>query len=116
MVWTPCGGSCWPISLTSPLLFAGKSSVSFNIPKCIAPGDYLFRIEHVALHMASNAGGAQFYISCAQIKVTGGGNGSPQAADLVAFPGAYKPTDPGIMVNIWAAKQFTPAGPAVFAC
>lgn len=57
------------------------------------------RAEHIALHSAGSSGGAQFYISCAQINVTGGGAGTP--GPLVAFPGAYKPTDPGIMINIY---------------
>lgn len=47
--------------LTRPA--AGKSQVSFTIPSCLPQGDYLFRIEHVALHSASAPGGAQFYIS-----------------------------------------------------
>ncbi|CAK7210937.1 hypothetical protein SCUCBS95973_000961 [Sporothrix curviconia] len=94
-----------------------KASVSFTVPSCIESGDYLFRIEHVALHSASRAGGAQFYISCAQISVTGG-SGAKKPTDLVAFPGAYKATDPGIMLNIYAnaGKPYTPAGPAVFTC
>jgi len=32
------------------LRLIGKSEVSFTIPQCLANGDYLFRIEHVALH------------------------------------------------------------------
>jgi hypothetical protein len=57
------------------------------------------RVEHIALHSASAVGGAQFYISCAQIKVENGGNGTP--GPKVAFPGAYKATDPGIQLNIY---------------
>lgn len=34
-------------------------SVTFPIPRCIENGDYLVRFEHIALHSASNAGGAQ---------------------------------------------------------
>ncbi|TPX17705.1 uncharacterized protein E0L32_002806 [Thyridium curvatum] len=94
-----------------------KASVSFQIPACIESGEYLFRIEHVALHSASTAGGAQFYISCAQLSVTGG-SGSKTPTDLVSFPGAYKATDPGIMINIYNGfpRQYTPAGPPVFKC
>ncbi|ERT01158.1 uncharacterized protein SPSK_07884 [Sporothrix schenckii 1099-18] len=93
-----------------------KASVSFTVPSCIESGDYLFRIEHVALHSASTAGGAQFYISCAQLSVSGGGSKKP--TNLVAFPGAYKATDPGLMINIYnnGGKQYKPAGPAVFTC
>ncbi|KAF2641663.1 fungal cellulose binding domain-containing protein [Massarina eburnea CBS 473.64] len=104
---TISGGSLsWPSQ--------GKSSVTVSIPKSIPSGEYLFRVEHIALHSASSAGGAQFYISCAQVKVTGGGNGSP--GPLVAFPGAYKATDPGIMLNIYypVPTSYTPPGPKVW--
>ena len=71
-----------------------------NIPKALPSGDYLLRVEHIALHQASQTNGAQFYISCAQITVTGGGSGSP--GPLVSFPGAYSASDPGIKVNIYS--------------
>ncbi|CAF4438291.1 unnamed protein product, partial [Adineta steineri] len=48
---------------------------------------YLLRVEHIALHDAFYHGGAQFYIACAQIEVTNGGNGSP--GPLVSIPGVY---------------------------
>jgi lytic cellulose monooxygenase (C1-hydroxylating) len=38
----------------------------FNMPSCIAPGDYLMRVELIALHSASKPGEAQFYMECAQ--------------------------------------------------
>ncbi|KAI1082341.1 glycoside hydrolase family 61 protein [Whalleya microplaca] len=95
----------------------GKAEVDFTVPQCLADGDYLFRIEHVALHSASAAGGAQFYISCAQINISGG-SGSANPSNLVSFPGAYKATDPGLMINIYnnGGKEYTPAGPPVFTC
>ena len=77
----------------------GDTNVSFTIPAATPSGDYLFRVEHIALHSASTAGGAQFYLSCGQITVTGGGSGTP--APLVAFPGAYKATDPGLLIDIY---------------
>ncbi|OCL09228.1 lytic polysaccharide monooxygenase [Glonium stellatum] len=92
----------------------GKTSVDVTIPKSLPSGDYLLRIEHIGLHSASAAGGAQFYISCAQLTVTGGGTGSP--SPLVAFPGAYKATDPGLMINIYypVPTSYTLPGPAVW--
>jgi len=71
----------------------GKTEVSVKIPTCIPDGDYLLRVEHLALHSASSEGGAQFYIGCAQVAVSGGtGSAVPSG---VALPGAYKATDPG---------------------
>jgi hypothetical protein len=72
---------------------AGKKQVSVTLPKSLPSGEYLLRVEHVALHTAGSANGAQFYLSCAQINVQNGGSGSP--SPLVSFPGAYKNTDAG---------------------
>lgn len=44
-------------------------------------------MEAIALHVASTFGGAQFYLSCGQVEVTGGGSGTP--GPLVAIPGVY---------------------------
>ena len=98
----------WPSS--------SKSVITAPIPKCIPDGEYLARIEHIALHSASSRGGAQFYISCGQISVSGGG--STPGTPTVAFPGAYSATDPGIMININypIPKSYTNPGPAVFKC
>lgn len=87
-----------------------------TIPSCLPAGDYLMRSEQIALHTASSEGGAQFYLSCGQLSVTGGGSTTPQ--NLVAFPGAYKATDPGILININYPKptNYTNPGPATFTC
>lgn len=78
-----------------------------------ASGQYLLRAEHIALHVAGSVGGAQFYISCAQINVVGGGSGSP--SPLVKLPGAYSATDPGILVNIYNNfNSYTMPGPSVW--
>ncbi|EPE10402.1 glycoside hydrolase family 61 protein [Ophiostoma piceae UAMH 11346] len=94
----------------------GLKTPSVTLPKCLPNGDYLFRIEHIGLHVAQSTGGAQFYISCGQVTVTGGGSKSP--TDLVAFPGAYKATDPGILININypVPTSYTNPGPKVFTC
>ncbi|KAI1213442.1 glycoside hydrolase family 61 protein [Annulohypoxylon truncatum] len=109
MPTTSGGQYTWPSN--------GKAEIPFTIPQCLADGEYLFRIEHVALHSASAAGGAQFYISCAQVRVSGG-SGTAQPSELVSFPGAYKATDPGLMINIYnnGGKAYQPAGPGVFTC
>ncbi|KAK7441442.1 cellulose-growth-specific protein [Colletotrichum acutatum] len=51
----------------------------------VSPGEYLLRIEQIGLHSASAKAGAQFYISCAQIKVTGSGSGT-SFSPTVRFP------------------------------
>jgi hypothetical protein len=64
----------------------------------VRAGEYLLCVEYFALHSGVSANGAQFYISCGQLNVTGGGVGVPKP--LVPFPSAYKPIDPRIMIDI----------------
>ncbi|TVY84302.1 putative endo-beta-1,4-glucanase D [Lachnellula suecica] len=87
---------------------------SFKVPADLAPGNYLVRAEAIALHTASTAGGAQFYMTCFQINLTGTGTKTPAG---VSFPGAYKATDPGILINIYQASNianYQIPGPALF--
>lgn len=94
----------------------------FTLPSCVAPGEYLLRIELLALHSASNAGQAQFYMGCAQIKVTGSGTNS--GSNFVSFPGAYKADHPGILVSIYdnkgepymGGRSYSIPGPAPITC
>ncbi|KAH7369317.1 glycoside hydrolase [Plectosphaerella cucumerina] len=86
----------------------------FTIPECLAPGKYLVRHETIALHAAFAYPGAQFYPSCHQLDVSGSGTAAP--TDLVAFPGAYSPTDPGITFDAYKAGEYKVPGPAVFTC
>ncbi|CAJ2511994.1 Uu.00g076190.m01.CDS01 [Anthostomella pinea] len=97
----------WPSS--------GLSEVQVTIPTCIADGSYLLRVEHIALHSASQVGGAQFYIGCAQLEVSGGGS---KTFSGVALPGAYSATDPGILFQLYypVPTSYTNPGPAVIAC
>jgi len=92
-----------------------QQSFNVQIPKCIAAGDYLLRIQQLGIH---NPGGdPQFYVSCAQLKVTGGGSSSPPASALVSIPGAFSKSDPGYKVNIYNNfKSYTIPGPAVWGC
>ncbi|KAJ0114605.1 hypothetical protein J7T55_004849 [Diaporthe amygdali] len=73
--------------------------MNVKIPTDIAPGDYLLRAEALALHTAGSSGGAQFYMTCYQITVTGSGSASPATVKL---PGAYAASDAGILVDIHA--------------
>jgi len=99
-------GGVWPTS--------GLTVLGFPIPADTPPGDYLVRIEHIGLHSASSTGGAQFYLSCGQVTITGSGTGVP--GPLVAFPGAYSATDPGILFQIYypIPTSYTIPGPPVW--
>ncbi|KXN88969.1 putative endo-beta-1,4-glucanase D, partial [Leucoagaricus sp. SymC.cos] len=89
---------------------SGKHSVM--IPSSLPAGEYLLRAEIIALHVASSYPGAQFYIGCAQVKITGGGSASPPK---ISIPGTYKPTDPGITINIYNNPQsYTAPGGSVW--
>ncbi|KAJ7214393.1 glycosyl hydrolase family 61-domain-containing protein [Mycena pura] len=73
------------VTITFPAL--ELTEVTVTIPSQTPSGQYLLRVEHIALHVAEVFQGAQFYIACAQLQVTNGGSGTP--GPLVAFPGAY---------------------------
>ncbi|KAI4594013.1 hypothetical protein KJ359_008801 [Pestalotiopsis sp. 9143b] len=89
----------------------GKMNV--KIPSDIAPGDYLLRAEAIALHTAGSEGGAQFYMTCYQLTVTGSGTAS--ISDTVLFPGAYAASDPGILINIYQSMStYEAPGPTVY--
>jgi len=96
-------------------LYSAKGLQSFTIPSCIPPGNYFLRAEIIALHAASSYPGAQFYMECAQINITGGGSTQPAT---VSFPGAYHSTDPGVTIDIYypAVTNYTIPGPSVFTC
>lgn len=101
--WGP-SGTTWPSSI----------SYTQNIPKCIPNGEYLLRIQSLAIH---NPGAPpQFYMSCAQVNVTGGGSTTP--SPLVSIPGAFKANDPGYTANIYNgnAGSYVVPGPQPFKC
>jgi len=97
-------------------MIANAGKVTFTIPPCIEAGQYLLRHEVIALHAAVSYPGAQFYMECAQIQITGGGSTAP--SPVVSFPGAYAGTDPGVTVNIYypLLTNYTIPGPSVFSC
>lgn len=74
---------------------------TYNIPKCIKDGEYLLRIQSLAIHNPGST--PQFYVSCAQLNVTGGsGTANPTT---VSIPGAFKATDPGYTANVSLPAQ-----------
>lgn len=72
----------------------------------------MLRAEAIALHAASSSGGAQHYVSCYQLTVSGSGSLKP--TDTVTFPDAYTKTGPGLGFSIHAPLDSYPApGPAL---
>ena len=80
----------------------GNSGTDYTIPSCLKKGFYLVRHEIIALHASYAYPGAQFYPGCHQLNVTGGGSTTPSS--LVAFPGAYKGSDPGITYDAYKGE------------
>ncbi|KAJ6483978.1 glycoside hydrolase family 61 protein [Mycena sanguinolenta] len=74
------------------------------LPANLKAGQYLLRNEIIALHTAQSIGGAEFYIGCSQISITGYGMGEPTESELVRFPGAYHSTDKGILIDVYNMK------------
>ncbi|CAJ2503406.1 Uu.00g108000.m01.CDS01 [Anthostomella pinea] len=86
---------------------------TFTLPTGLESGDYLLRSEMLALHAAETIGGAQFYIGCAQLTITGTGGG---CNPTISLPGAYNATDPDIYIpdvyyGFDAATYTAPGGP-----
>ncbi|GIZ48218.1 hypothetical protein CKM354_001128600 [Cercospora kikuchii] len=90
-----------------------KDRIEFTIPKDIPDGEYLVRVQHIAIH-EGHVGKAQFYMECAQLRISGGGNGTP--SPLVKIPGLYSAQDPGIAFNKWGGNvgNYEMPGPAVW--
>lgn len=53
----------------STISFPGQNvpGVTFTLPQSLPSGQYLVRIEQIALHVAQTYGGAQFYVSAHDI-------------------------------------------------
>ena len=82
--------------------------IAVTLPTNVASGDYLVRNEIISLQQAVSLGGAEFYISCTQIRVGGSQIGTPN--QTVLFPGAYSDSDPGI----YDPNVFSPGAPYIF--
>lgn len=81
----------------------GQSEVFVTIPTCLEDGYYLLRVEHIAIHSAGTYGGAQFYLSCTQLQVTGGGSYTAASADSCQFPGCYTGYESGILIDVYVS-------------
>ncbi|KAJ5040388.1 uncharacterized protein L3040_006044 [Drepanopeziza brunnea f. sp. 'multigermtubi'] len=97
------------------IMAAQDMTYTFNLPTGLASGEYLLRSEMLALHGAADLGGAQFYIGCAQLKITGTGSAG-SCGPSIELPGAYKADDPNIYIpdvyfGLDVATYKAPGGP-----
>ncbi|KAG8997361.1 hypothetical protein FRB90_012517 [Tulasnella sp. 427] len=72
---------------------------TFTVPSKMPNGDYLMRVEHIALHAASSFQG-----------------GSTSPSSYVSIPGVYNGREPGILINIYypIPPTYTQPGPGVW--
>lgn len=113
------GNAVWDLKRTFPLPLLPRipshtiiETYTSKLPAGLPNGDYLLRIQQLAIHNPYPAGIPQFYISCAQITVTNGGSGTP--GPLVSIPGFIKGDESGYTANIYNNfKSYTTPGPAV---
>jgi hypothetical protein len=89
-----------------------RNWIAAKIPTGTPPGEYLVRVEHIGVHR-SHVNQPEHFVSCAQVKVTGNGNGTP--GPMVKIPGLYKNTDPYAKFSIYGGRTTFPMpGPAVW--
>ncbi|KAF7853255.1 hypothetical protein EAF04_010757 [Stromatinia cepivora] len=100
-----------PGTWASDKMIANNNTWAATIPADLAPGNYVARHEIIALHSAGSAGGAQNYPQCINLKVTGSGTLAPSGT---LGEKLYTPTDPGILVNIYAKLTYTIPGPPMY--
>ena len=95
------------------LLIANGNGWMVKIPEDIKPGFYVLRHEIIALHSAETADGAQNYPQCINLEITGTGTQQPSG---VLGTELYKPSDAGILFNIYTSVTAYPVpGPSVIA-
>ncbi|KAF8157237.1 glycoside hydrolase [Crassisporium funariophilum] len=102
----------WGATSFNPITFSSTNQNTFTttIPSSVPSGDYLVRAEQIALHLGT--GVTENFASCAQIRITGGGNGNPAK---VSIPGYLSADDPSVKVNIYSGlTSYTVPGPAVY--
>ncbi|KIM34770.1 lytic polysaccharide monooxygenase [Hebeloma cylindrosporum] len=96
-----------------PFIFSslGKSTFTAKIPADVPSGEYLVRAEQIALHIP---GYPEFFVGCAQIRITGGGSANISKVAIPGYVSAKK--DPGLGVDIYwpVPTKYKVPGPAVY--
>ncbi|KAF9731075.1 hypothetical protein PMIN06_012761 [Paraphaeosphaeria minitans] len=101
------------------IMGAANMTHEFKLPTGLPSGEYLLRSEMLALHGAQTVGGAQFYIGCAQLKITGTGSDGACSPEI-KLPGAYNAEDANIYIpnvyNGFDPTNYTAPGGPVGSC
>ncbi|KAJ1894304.1 hypothetical protein LPJ66_005273 [Kickxella alabastrina] len=97
-----------------------EGKLTITIPADIKPGDYLLRSEVIGLHEAyidyakDKSNGAQYFINCAHITISGSGTLEPKGYPI---PGIYKTSDPGILFDLYDGNKtpnYSAPGPSLY--
>ena len=103
----------------SEIMQANNMTHEFKLPTGLASAEYLLRSEMLALHSSQTVDGAQFYIGCAQLKITGTGS-KGACGPTISLPGAYNAEDDNIYIpnfyNGFDASTYTAPGGSVATC
>jgi hypothetical protein len=69
----------------------GQAGINFTIPTRLPDGEYLIRPQHIGLHESQGDGkGAQYFYSCAQVKITGNSGNTWLPTRTVKIPGMVR--------------------------
>lgn len=91
----------------------GENKIEFEVPETLPDGEYLVRAEHIAIHGAHD-GKAEFYYSCAQVRIQGSNaTALPAGAETAKIPGVYKTDDAAINFSVWGGKTSYPLIPGI---
>ncbi|KAL2106570.1 hypothetical protein VUR80DRAFT_6533 [Thermomyces stellatus] len=84
-----------------------------TVPETLAPGNYVFRHEIIALHGAGSENGAQNYPQCFNIEITGTGTDNPEG---VLGTELYTADEPGILYDPYTGDDsgYVIPGPALY--
>ncbi|KAL1843999.1 hypothetical protein VTJ49DRAFT_6403 [Mycothermus thermophilus] len=80
----------------------GPAMWPVRIPRGLKAGLYMVRHEILSIHVA---GRPQFYMQCAHLNVTGGGDVMVPEGWLRRFPGAYDEDDESVLIDIYAPEN-----------
>jgi hypothetical protein len=85
----------------------------FNLPEETPTGEYLLRAEGLAIHAAHKVDSAQFYVACAQLRITGS---EGVFGPTIKIPGGYQWNSSGILIPEFWSKitKYTSPGPALW--